>query len=53
MDTEIINILATFFLPVSFLLTAHFLNRHQKSVPSKRITQYWVKIPRTGYAVEI
>ena len=53
MENQIVNILATFFLPVSFLLVAHFLNRHNtKSVPRK-ITQYFVQIPRTGYAVEI
>jgi len=50
---QIVNILAVTFLPLAFLLMAHFLNRHQKSVPSRKITQYWVKIPRTGYAVEI
>lgn len=53
MDTEIVNILATLLLPASLLLVAHFLNRHQKSVPSRKIIQYWVKIPGTGYEVDL
>lgn len=53
MNTNIVNILAVSFLPLAILLMAHFLNRSNKSVPSRKITQYQIQIEGAGYEVEL
>lgn len=49
---QIVRTIATFFLPLAFLLVAYFLNRHQKSVPSKRVQQYRIQIEGVGYEID-
>lgn len=53
MDTIIVNILATFFLPTSFLLVAHFLNKSNRPVVSRKITQYQIEIPGVGHEINL
>lgn len=52
MNTNIVDILATSFLPLAILLVAYCLN-FKKSVPSKRIQQYRVHIEGAGYEISI
>ena len=53
MNTNIVDILATFFLPSAILLLAYWLNSCNKSTPSKRILQYRVHIEGADYEIPI
>ena len=53
MDTIIVNILATFFLPASLLLAAHFLNKSNRPMIPRRIKQYQIEIPGVGHEINL
>ena len=53
MNTNIVDILATSFLPLAILLLAYWLNFRNKSAPSRRILQYKIQIEGTGYEFTI
>lgn len=51
---EIVNILAVSAIPLFFLFTAYFLNRKNTRIfRPRRLTQYFVRIPGTGYEVDL